>query len=360
MEKTVCIITLSSESAPVAARMLAVKTDCASSAMIACKNEADFAAAATAERADVIFAAAEPAQFIRAKLHLIKALSCKVVRSSAVVAAMGADAPESAKERDIHAAMPYSAEVYPGENGLFSAFSYKKADGSTLVFLPLDGDTIKSLFDKELADYVAKSSYEEEKPSSSRGEITAANDGYNFKKDIEAFIRSGKSVAIADGGCCRALLSVVSGFEGAKACFISSKAEAPEDSSDETNASMLAKAAKGSAYTDYGASLSAIMRDPETGERFIAVALADGKGANLAKVYEEPGEDDKRLAGAAMIKFFEMLGKVAAAGKVAKPTPAAQAAPKQKKNKKSRLPLILALSGIAAAAVISAVVAALD
>lgn len=373
MERTVCIVTLSSESAPIAARMLVSQTDCESSAVITCKNEADFAATAVSERADVIFAAAEPRQFIKAKLHLIKALACKVVRSSAVVAAMGENAPENAKERDVHAAMPHSAQVYTAPGGLFSSFSYKKADGSTLVFLPLDADTVRRLFEADLAAYKAKPAYEEKsaaeekqpevrqpEPKPVYQEKPQAPAVKDFKQDIISFIASGKSVAVAEEGCYRAFLSVVSKFRGSQASFVSAKAEVSDQETPELAAAALAKAAKEEGYTDYGASISEIT-ETNDGERFITVALADANGANLAKVYAEPGEDDKRLAGAAMIKLFEMIGNVSEAGKVEKPAAAGHAiVSTAKQGKKSRLPLILALSGVAAAAVISAIIAFVD
>ena len=71
-------------------------------------------------------------------------------------------------------------------------------------------------------------------------------------------------------------MSVVSSVEGGKDTFILSSVSGKTENPDSANAEY-AKCAKENTNTDYGVAVSAVETDPESGEIFITVSLADSE-----------------------------------------------------------------------------------
>ncbi len=146
-------------------------------------------------------------------------------------------------------------------------------------------------------------------------------------------------------------MAVVSSVEGGEKAFVMSPVEGKASEGDEAVAEN-AKKAKENTGADFGCSVSAIETDPESGRSFVLVSLADSEKARVAKVFAEENEGAKQLAGAAVTKLCEMLGETAVAGALINPNPA-----EKEKKKYPVLPIVITVIGIAAAVIISVLVA---
>ena len=145
MKAKVTVCTLCASSAQGAAERLAQRLAalCNSPESRDYGDAASFASgiAACAEQGGIVIAAAPVSLFLNAKLRVLKSISSKIVRSSAIISAMGAAAPENSSERDLQAAIPEKAKPILTADGLYSAFIQK--DGKALtVFLPLDEERL--------------------------------------------------------------------------------------------------------------------------------------------------------------------------------------------------------------------------
>ena len=227
--------------------------------------------------------------YLKTKLSFFKASGVKIAVSKALIDAMGDKAPENEKGRNLMAAIPVGAKVYAGKNGFFSAFSFVK-DGKQFVFLTLDEENFSST-------------------------VSAAFGGgnteeTNFRKSIDAVTESGKKIAVAPCGSSQAVMKLLHGIGAEKTFVLSDKAE-KQSPRTEKEFALSAKNAMEWCLADYGAAMSGILRDEETGEKYIAVFLADADGAQVAKVYADGDETDTRLAVAAFIRLCSMMEKAA-------------------------------------------------
>ncbi len=271
--------------------------------------------------------------FLKTKVALLKSLGAKTVRSSAITVAIGEDCELSEKEIEIHSAIPIGAKCVVTADGLFSAFIYEEKDRKT-VMLPLIESRLGELLPKVFGEV---------------SEEKAAEAG--FRKSLASIIESKKTLGVAPEGLSGALMAVVSSVDGGEEAFTLSPL--PSRYQGENACAVFAKNAKENTGADYGISVSDIETDSATGERFVTVCVADSERARLARVFSKEGEDSKRLAGAAMIKLCEMLRELADAGALINPNPPAKKSP----AKNSALPLIIAAIGIAAAVIISMLIA---
>lgn len=343
MKKTVCIVTLS-DNADSEALSLIKKVACSigSGSLIKTADAAEFSAAVAAAKTNIVFASADIDKFLKAKFFTIKALSCGVSRSTALLAAMGTNAPADPKEKELQAAIPNGANCYPTLDGLYSAFTFKRPDGSLLIFLPLDTLKLRELFATGLGIFKVKA--QETKPAKS-----------DYRNDVESFISAGKSAAIAEYGYSKVLYQVLSKFENSEYAFNLY----PAPSKDPDSAARAARNAALYTGLNYGIAISSLLTDPETQEKYIEVCVSDTNRAEVAKVYAESGEDTKSLASAAVIKLCSMLNSVVQ-GIILNPEPKKEIPQPKPVQKKSLVPLLLAVSGVCAATVISLIIALTD
>ena len=286
------------------------------------------AAIRRSEFGTVIVAAPERI-WLKAKIAVFKALGVRTVRSSAITAAMGEDCSLKEKEAEIHSAVPEGAKSIVTADGLFSAFIYEN-NNTKYIMLPLDEGRLKVLLPSVFGSGSAKS---------------------DFRKSLAAIIGSGMKIAVAPEGLSEVFMSVASSVEGGGEAFVLSSAEGKAQNPENANAD-LAKSAKENTGADYGAAVSAIETDPESGKSFISVSLADSERARVARVFADGDEDARHLAGAAVTKLCEMLGELAGAGALINP----DAPPKKKEKKNPVLTIILTAIGLAAAVIIALLV----
>ncbi len=300
-----------------------------------------FAAEAVAFAAQGGFAvAAAPVDiFLNAKFRLLKSLSLKIVRSSQISAAMGQNAPENPKERDLQAAIAEKSVVFLSADGLFSAFSVNIGSGS-LVFAPLDTSRLEYIFASGLDAII---------PASKKTKMQ------ELRESVSNVIASGKTVAVSPCGCGKMLLSAISAVPDCEEAFIadsSMKDKADEESLSEYTA-QCAKISKENSSADLGIAISQIENDG-SGDS-VTVCVADSDRAKAAKVYAKPGEDRKQLIVAAIIKLCRMLDELSAMPALVNPDAPKKAPEKWAKN--SKAPLIIAVIGIAIAIIICIILA---
>lgn len=329
MMKKASVFTLGSKKNSAASELLLSEVEKAfgEPAVMDFDSPSELAQAAAQPQSEVTVAAVSKEAFLKTKLALLKSLDLKAGRSNAILAAMGENAPENEKERDLFAAIPSGAKAYVSQNGLYSAFSLQTGRGK-LVFLPLDEKILRRIL-----------------PAALTGESPAAG----FKKSIAAVIESGKKIAVAPCGSSQAIMSVVSSVEGHENCFTLAYAPAQETGTEDAGEALArcASISKENSSAHFGAAMSEILIDPESGEKYAVVCLADSDRARVAKVYAEDGESEIQLAAAAVIKLCEMMEETSVAGALVKPEekPA-------KTHKASSLPIIIAAVGILAAIIV--------
>ncbi len=312
----------------------------------------------------IVFAAAPLSLFLNAKLRIVKALSSKIVRSNSILNAMGYNAPNDQKERDLQAAIPEKAKVIPSADGLYSAFA-KEYGNSVIIFLPLDGERLDYIFANGLSSLLEKllpipqsapavpvppvavtAEASPEKPKLSA-----------LREHVETVIYRQKSIAISPCGCAKALISAINSVPGSENAFVADGAlrDRLTDESVENYVAQCAKISKENSNTDLGIAVSSIYKDKNDDSDFVVVCVADSDRAKAAKVYANPGEEKKYLVAAAVIRLCEMLGELSASPALVNPD--IQPSEPKKWSKNSKLPIILTAVGIALAVVIAIVVA---
>ncbi len=300
--------------------------------------------ASCSSQGGIILAAAPLSQFLNAKISLLKLISAKVVKSSAILSAMGENAPESPKEKDFQAAIPEKSKVFLSKDGLYSAFA-KEYGESLIILLPLDEERINGLFDTDFSAIIKKVfSGAEKKAGLSQ-----------LKEHIQKVVKNGKTVAVSPCGCGKAILSVISAVPNCENAFIpdSSMREALADESVEEYIAHCAKLSKENSSADLGISISEIT-DGEEGA-FVSVCVADSDRAKAARVFAQPGEDKKQLLAAAVIQLCEMLDELSGAAGLVNPNPPVK--PEKKWAKNSKFLIIIAVAALAAAIIISIILA---
>ncbi len=345
MERKVKICTLCAGSAQGAAQLLQQRLQ---KSRIAAETE-DFgdAFAFAARAADIaadgvtVIAAAPLNTFLNAKLRLLKAFSFKIVKSNSIISAMGANAPANPKELDLHAAIPQKAKAFVSQDGLFSAFAANDGEG-LVIFLPLDENRLQYLLDTGI-DAVLAGAALNAAPKTKMQEL---------KERVDSVAKSGKTVAISSCGSSKMLLSAISAIPSSAAAFTADNAsrERANGESDADYIAQCAKASKENSETDLGIAISEIYNDGA--DDFVIVCVADSNRAKAAKVFANPGEDQKMLIVASIIKLCQMLDELSAAGMV-NPNPPA---PKPQ-GKNHRTPLLVAIIGIAAAILVCIIIA---
>lgn len=282
----------------------------------------------------IVVAAAPLSVFLNAKLRLLKIFSSKIVRSSAIVAAMGGNAPENDKEKDLHSAVPEKAKALASSDGLYSAFMKELGEG-LVVFMPLDESRAEEVFALGLGGILSKAFPADAKP---RKQGMA-----QVKESIEKVIGSGKTVAISPCGSAKALLAVINAVPDSEKAFVPSdeQRDLADGESEENYIAQSAKLSKETSNTDLGAAISDISVN-EKGEEYITVCIANSERAKAARVYAIPGEGRKNILAAAVIQLCSMLEEFSGAAGLVNPD-------KPKKPKISRTPLIIAIAAIAVA-----------
>lgn len=340
MDRKVTCLTLCAERQQSSADYLKQRLSCKSKNF---SNVSAFAAEASACAAEgnFVFAAAPVDIFLNAKFNLLKSLSLKIVRSSQITAAMGENAPENAKERDIQSAVAEKSGVYLTADGLFSAFSVNIGSG-TLVFAPLDKGRLEYIFNSGLEAFILITAPKKTKMQ-------------ELHDCINGVISSGKTVAVSPCGCGKTLLSAISAVPDCDDAFVadSSMRDKAETESQADYIAQCAKLSKENSSADLGIAISQIENDG-SGD-VVTVCVADSERAKAAKVYANPGEDKKQLIVAAIIKLCQMLDELSAMPVLVNPNPTGAGAKKRTKN--SKTPLIIAVAGIAVAIIICVILA---
>lgn len=305
--------------------------------------------ASRALRGGIIIAAAPVPEFTETKTRIIKSEFTKIVRSSAVVSAMGENVPETAGQRDLQAAVPAGAAAIPSRDGFYSAFAAKKG-GSLIVVLPLDAERLEYIFDtgldKILSDYVC----EKEKENEKKYAYIAAS----IKKSVLSVAASGKTTAVSSYGAGAILFKAASSAAGGAPAFKRdfSAAERLPDESVEDYAARRAKISMENSKTDFGISVSGVCRDKKTGESFVAVCAANAERAAAARVFAEPGESRSELLAAAIAKLCETLDEAANGGGLEK-----SAGDKAVKNENPKLSAVIAFICVSVSVVACLIVA---
>ncbi|MBQ8015899.1 MAG: hypothetical protein IJ264_06930 [Clostridia bacterium] len=311
-------------------------------------------AADLADSSDFVIAAAPLNTFLNAKLRLLKALSVRIVKSKTIESFFGDNAPENIKERDLHAAIPHKANVFPSHDGLFSAFAVKD-DNCTVVFLPLEETRLQYLFSRGLDSVFSENFAPKAAPVSAPAPAAPKTKMQELRDRISSVASSGKTVAISPCGSSKMLVSAISSVPEAKNTFVPDYS-LYESTGGESTADYIAQSAKLSkenSGADLGIAISDIYNDNSGDGDFVIVCVANSDRAKAAKVYAKPGEDKKLLIVAAIIKLCQMLDELSAAGLVNPNPPKAQ----KKWGKSSRTPLIVAIIGIAAAIIACVIIA---
>lgn len=337
MPKKICICTLSGRSPSAAEQMLNEKLD--SSGVNAYKYEYQDPAqltegAVTALKdGNTVIVACPKEKFGEVKFHLLKALPEKPSRSRTIVTSMGDNIPASKSEYNMHTAVPEKARIFPSPDGYFSGFSCHAFNGN-LAFVPLDDERTESILN---AGVLSVSS---DKKKSKAEE---------FREQVKKITESGKTVAVAVGGCSDALLAATATVPGSEAAFSPAaiKIKRNKNESDESFYSRCASEARKTAGTDQGICISEVTDGGRDGT-YVTVASADGDSAKGAKVYSVFGEEQKVLVSAALIKLIKMLDE---------PVPENASVHKKKTEKKSKLPLLIVIIAIAAALIACGTVA---
>ncbi len=280
--------------------------------------------------------------FLNAKYRLLKSLSLKIIRSNQIACAIGENAPENAKERDLQCAVAEKSRVYPTADGLFSAFSVNIGEG-TLVFAPLDTERLDQVFASGLASLVA---------SIPAPKKTGTQE---LRERINGVVASGKTVAVSPCGCGKMLVSAISSVPDSDKAFFadSSMRDMAENESQADYIAQCAKLSKENSGADLGIAISQIENDG-SGDA-VVVCVADSERAKAAKVYAKPGEDKKQLMVAAIINLCRMLDELAAMPALVNPD--APVAKPKKWAKNSKTPLIIAIIGIALAIAVCVILA---
>lgn len=289
----------------------------------------------------IIVAAMPTSMFSAAKLRLLKLFSSKIVRSSAIVSALEGNLTEDSKEKDIHCAVPEKSKIFVSADGLYSSFAKELGEGLVVV-MPLEEERASAVFAAGLDVLFAKA-FPIAKPKKSAME--------QVKESVNAVVKSGKTVAVSPCGSAKALLSVITAVPESEEAFIpdSTVKEAAEGESAEDFITQSAKLSKETAGADFGISISDI-NTTDDGENFVTVCVANSERARAARVFALPGEGDKQLVAAAVIKLCSMLEEVSGgAGLIP------SVAPEKKDSKKTAL--IIAVCAVALAAVICLIAA---
>ena len=275
------------------------------------KEAVKFASKAAAAGETCIIAV-DKKRFCNVKLLLLKVLSVKVLRSDIIAEKMGNSIPEKSGEYKIQAAMPDGGTVYPCENGQYSAFSYKCADGS-VILLPMEEELLCQVIASGALDGTAA-------PKSSKEILT---------DNLSSIAKAGKTVAVAETGLSKAILTVAETV-GTPARVLKSAAAqtelAPEN--DEYIAE-IAKSARENGKCDFGVAISDIASDGT-----IKVCVADKLGAKVAVVHSLEGEDRSQHARAATEQLSAMLAECVKSG--INP-------PKRRAVKNNTMPLIIVI-----------------
>lgn len=281
----------------------------------------------------IIVAAASLSEFLNVKYRLLKLFSSKITRNSAIISAMGDNAPENPKEKDLHAAMPEKSKAFVSADGLFTPFA-KEYNGAIVMLMPLDEARLVAAFENGAESFFSNALSgitTPQKPNMSQ-----------VKASVEKVIKSGKTVAISPCGSSKAILTVIAAVPDSEDAFIpdSTLRERAENENIEDYISQSAKLSKETAEADLGVSISEITC-AENGEEYVTVCVADSHKAKAARVFAIPGEDKKMLMAAAVIQLCSMLEEyTGAAGFVMPP------------KKRSKAPLIIAISAVVLAILI--------
>lgn len=290
----------------------------------------------------IVVAAAPLSMFLNAKLRLLKLFSSKIVRSGAVISAMGSNAPENEKEKDLHSAIPEKAKTFVSGDGLYSAFAKELGEG-IVVLMPLDEGRAEEIFAMGLSGILEKVFPDGAKPQ----KFSLAQ----VKESVRKVIGSGKTVAVSPCGSAKALLTVINAVPDSEDAFVpdSTQRDKSEDESTEDYIAQSAKLSKETAGTDLGIGISEICSN-KNGEEYVVVCVADSERAKAARVFAVPGEEKKHLIAAAVIQLCGMLEELSDPAGLVNPNP-----PKKPKN--SKTPLIVAIAAVAVAIIVCLVLA---
>lgn len=297
------------------------------------------AVADCAQNGGIIVAAAPLADFLKAKYRLLKLFSSKITRNSAIVSAMGDNAPENQKEKDLHAAMPEKSKAFVSADGLYSPF-VKEYNGSAVMLLPLDEERLVAAFNGGAGTFLSNAFSAAVRPSAPSLE--------QVRNSVQKIIESGKNVAISPCGSAKAILAVIAAVPDSEDAFIpdSTLRERGENESVEEYISQSAKLSKETTEADLGISISDISTN-ENGEEYVTVCVADSHKAKAARVFAIPDEGKKALMAAAVVQLCSMLEESTSAAGFVMP-----------EKKRSKIPLIIAISAIAVAILVCLSVAA--
>lgn len=337
MERKATCFTLCAETAQGAAEYLKQRSGCEINNFT---DASAFAAEAVAcaSKGGFAVAAAPVDIFLNAKFRLLKSLSIKIVKSRVISDAIGENAPENPKERDLQCAAAEKSRVFLTWDGLFSAFSVNIGNG-TLVFVPLH---------KERLEYIFASGLDKLIPAAKKTKMQELRDR------VSGVIASGKTVAVSPCGCGKMLLSAISAVPDCEEAFIgdSSMRDMADGESVAGYIAQCAKLSKENSSADLGIAISDVENDG-SGD-LVTVCVADSERAKAAKVYAKPGEDRKQLIVAAIIKLCQMLDELAAMPALVNPNPPKSA---KKWSKNSKTPLIIAAAAIAVAIIVCIILA---
>lgn len=331
MKRKVSILTLCASSAQSAADLLEQKLrrydSQASSADYGNAAALTDAVADCAQSGGIVVVAAPLTDFLKVKFSLLKLFSSKITRNRNIISAMGENAPENQKEKDLHAAMPEKSKAFVSADGLFSPF-VKEHNGCAVMLMPLDEARIAAAFDGGAESFISNTFSGVVKPPKPSIE--------QVKASVQNVIKSGKTVAISPCGSSKAILAVIAAVPDSEEAFIpdSTLREKAENESVEEYISQSAKLSKETVEADLGISISDISSN-ENGEEYVTVCVADSQKAKAARVFAIPGEGKKTLMAAAVVQLCSMLEEYTGAAGFVMPA-----------KKRSKAPLIIAISAI--------------
>lgn len=230
--------------------------------------------------------------YCKVKTLLLKVLSVKVLRSSAVIRNIGIKLIRDSKEHIIHSAVPQGGKIFPSESGLDSAVSCKFGKG-TIILLPLG--------EKELNYAIDSGALNIEDTGKSAREI--------LTERLDSVRKAGKTLGIAEYGLSKAFTSVLDNLGVSPDVFKLASVDVDGDPEDKEYIANVAKAAKEKYACDYGVAVSGTAPDGS-----VSICVADADCAKVEVIHPLEDDDEEKLAKAAAIKLTEMIAEAAGSG----------------------------------------------
>lgn len=286
-------------------------------------KELFYAMAEALKTARTILLLVEPGRYLATREQLLRALGLPAQQSGEIVDKLRESNAVQLPEEEIarHAAIPVGAAALPTQDGLFSGFMLT-AGRQTILFLPLDNRRIGGILEAEAGAFLAGLQAErqpeppelppeegltapelpeeqaEDMPEAPQPPAEAEKEAPSAEQALEALLANGLRVAVAATPTADFLREAAGGVSAANERLVYSSAfrERGEEPAKQY-AAELAQMAMCAEGTPLGAAMTNVYTVKKEGriETFLLVAVADGKGAHVRRLYAQPDEHPGHL-----------------------------------------------------------------